>query len=112
MANKKSVKIPSTVTINGEKVKVTGIANNAFKKAKKLKKVTIGANITTIGKKAFAGCRKLKKVTVKSKKLTKVGKKAFKGINKNAVIKVPKKCRKAYTKLFKNKGQAKTVTIR
>lgn len=112
VANKKSVKIPSTVTINGEKVKVTGIANNAFKKAKKLKKVTIGANITTIGKKAFAGCRKLKKVTVKSKKLTKVGKKAFKGINKNAVIKVPKKCRKAYTKLFKNKGQAKTVTIR
>ena len=112
VANKKSVKIPSTVTINGEKVKVTGIVNNAFKKAKKLKKVTIGANITTIGKKAFAGCRKLKKVTVKSKKLTKVGKKAFKGINKNAVIKVPKKCRKAYTKLFKNKGQAKTVTIR
>ena len=113
VANKKSVKIPATVTINGVKAKVTAIGNNAFKKAKKkLTKVTIGANVTTIGKKTFAGCRKLKKVTVKSKKLTKVGKKAFKGINKNAVIKVPKKCRKAYTKLFKNKGQAKTVTIR
>lgn len=111
-ANKKNVKIPATVTINGVKVKVTSIEKNAFKKAKKLKKVTIGANITTIGKKAFAGCKKLKKVTVKSKKLTKVGKKAFKGINKKAVIKVPKKCRKAYTKLFKNKGLAKTVKIR
>ena len=113
VANKKSIKIPATVTINGVKAKVTAIDNNAFKKAKKkLQKVTIGANVTTIGKKAFAGCKKLKKVTVKSKKLTKVGKKAFKGINKNAVIKVPKKCRKAYTKLLKNKGQAKTVTIR
>ena len=113
VASKKSVKIPATVTINGVKAKVTAIGNNAFKKAKKkLTKVTIGANVTTIGKKAFAGCRKLKKVTVKSKKLTKVGKKAFQGINKNAVIKVPKKCRKAYTKLFKNKGQARTVMIR
>ena len=112
VANKKSVKIPSAVTINGKKVKVTAIANNAFKKAKKLAKVTIGANVTTIGRKAFAGCKNLKKITVKSKKLTKVGKKAFKGINKKAVIKVPKKCRKAYTKLFKNKGQAKSVQIR
>lgn len=113
VANKKSVKIPATVTINGVKAKVTAIGNNAFKKAKKkLTKVTIGANVTSIGKKAFAGCRKLKKVTVKSKKLTKVGKKAFQGINKKAVIKVPKKCRKAYTKLFKNKGQARTVMIR
>lgn len=112
VANKKSVKIPSAVTINGKKVKVTAIANNAIKKAKKLTKVTIGANVTTIGKKAFAGCKNLKKITVKSRKLTKVGKKAFKGINKKAVIKVPKKCRKAYTKLFKNKGQAKSVQIR
>ena len=113
VANKKSVKIPATVTINGVKAKVTAIGNNVFKKAKKkLTKVTIGANVTSIGKKAFAGCRKLKKVTVKSKKLTKVGRKAFQGINKNAVIKVPKKCRKAYTKLFKNKGQARTVMIR
>ena len=91
---------------------MTAIANNAIKKAKKLTKVTIGANVTTIGKKAFAGCKNLKKITVKSRKLTKVGKKAFKGINKKAVIKVPKKCRKAYTKLFKNKGQAKSVQIR
>lgn len=113
VASKKSVKIPATVTINGVKAKVTAIGNNAFKKAKKkLTKVTIGANVTTIGKKAFAGCKKLKKVTVKSKKLTKVGRKAFQGINKKAVIKVPKKCRKAYTKLFKNKGQARTVMIR
>ena len=113
VANKKSVKIPSTVTVNGVKAKVTAIDKNAFKKAKKkLTKVVIGANVTTIGKKAFAGCKKLRKITIKTKKLKSVGKKAFKGINKNAVIKVPKAKKKAYTKLLRNKGQAKTVRIR
>lgn len=113
VSGKKSVNVPATVTVNGVTAKVTAIGNNAFKKAKKkLKKVTIGANVTTIGKKAFAGCKKLKKITIKSKKLTKVGAKAFKGINKKAVIKVPKKNKKAYTKLLKNKGQAKSVKIR
>lgn len=113
VANKKTVKIPAYVTVNGVKAKVTAIGKNVFKKAKKkLTKVVIGANVTTIGKKAFAGCKKLKKITIKSKKLRSVGKKAFKGISKNAVIKVPKAKKKAYTKLLKNKGQARSVIIR
>lgn len=113
VANKKTVKIPAYVTVNGVKAKVTAIDKNVFKKAKKkLTKVVIGANVTTIGKKAFAGCKKLKKITIKSKKLRSVGKKAFKGISKNAVIKVPKAKKKAYTKLLKNKGQARSVIIR
>lgn len=112
-ANKKSVNVPATVNINGVTAKVTAIGNNAFKKArKKLTKVTIGANVTSIGKKAFAGCKKLKKITVKTKQLNSVGAKALKGISKNAVIKVPKKNKKVYTKLLKNKGQAKSVKIR
>lgn len=112
-AKKKTIKIPATVTVNGVKAKVTAIDKSAFKKAKKkLTKVVIGANVTTIGKKAFAGCKKLKKITIKSKKLRSVGKKAFKGISKNAVIKVPKAKKKAYTKLLKNKGQARSVIIR
>lgn len=89
VANKKTVKIPAYVTVNGVKAKVTAIDKNAFKKAKKkLTKVVIGANVTTIGKKAF------------------------KGISENAVIKVPKAKKKAYTKLLKNKGQARSVIIR
>lgn len=89
VANKKTVKIPAYVTVNGVKAKVTAIDKNAFKKAKKkLTKVVIGANVTTIGKKAF------------------------KGISKNAVIKVPKAKKKAYAKFLKNKGQARSVIIR
>ena len=92
---------------------VTAIGNNAFTSAKKkVTSVTIGANVTSIGKKVFAGCSKLKKINVQSKKLKKVGTKALQGIHKMAVIKVPKKNKKAYTKLFKGKGQKKTVKVK
>ena len=74
--------------------------------------VTIGDNVNSIRKKTFAGCKKLKKITIKSKKLASVGAKAFKGISKNATIKTPKAKKKAYAKLLKNKGQAKSVKIR
>ena len=66
----------------------------------------------TIGKNAFKNCKKLKKITVKSKVLKKVGSGALKKIHKKAVVKVPKKKLKAYKKLFKKKGQAKTVKIK
>ena len=108
----KTATVPATVKYKGITYKVTSIANNAFKNNKKLKKVTIGANIKTIGKAAFAGDKNLKKIIVKSKVLKKVGKNALKGINKKAVIKVQKKFKKKYTKLFKKKGQAKTVKVK
>lgn len=107
----KKVTIPSSVNINGITYKVTSVAPNAFKKCKKLKKVTIGAGVTEIGKNAFAGCKNLKNVIVKSKSLKKVGKNAFKGINKAAKIKVPKKQLKKYQKLFKKAKVAKSVKI-
>lgn len=97
----KTVTIPSTITVNGVSCKVTSITANAFKGQKKLKKVTIGTNVTTIGKKAFFKCSSLKKITVKSKVLKKVGAKAFSKINSSAKIKVPKNKKKAYKKVFK-----------
>lgn len=108
----KSVTIGKTVKIQGTTFKVTQIGDNAFAKCKKLKKITIGANVTKIGKKAFNKCGKLKSIVVKSKKLTKVGSSAFKGIHKKATIKVPSSKLKKYKKLFKKKGQASTVKIK
>ena len=134
---KASVTIPDTVTINSITYKVTSIAPNAFKGNKKLKKVTIGANVEEIGKKAFYGCTKLTTVNCKSKVLKKigtsafqgdkklnkitlkttllkkgtVGKNAFKGTSAKLQIKVPAKAKKAYKKFFKNKGNKK-VTIK
>lgn len=107
-----TIKIPNTVKNNAVTFKVVTIANKACKNNKKLKKITIPKNVTTIGKQAFSGCKNLKTIKINSKKLSKVGKKALKGINKKAVIDVPNKNVKAYKKLFKKKGQAKTVKIK
>ena len=109
-----SVNIPSTIKIGGKRYKVTGIAADAFKNYKKLKKVTIGANIRNIGKRTFYRCYNLKTVKMKTSKLVnnQVGKQAFKGIYKKAVIKVPKKQLKAYKKLLKTRGVGKKVKIK
>lgn len=61
--------------------------------------------VTTIGKKTFYGDKKLKTIQVKATGLKKVGAKSLKNIAAKAVIKVPASKKKAYTKLFKNKGQ-------
>lgn len=99
----RSVTIPATIKAKGIIYKVTSIGAKAFNSNKKLKKVTIGANIAKISNNAFFKCKSLKMVTIKSVLLTKktANKKAFKGVNKKMVIKVPKKVKKAYVKIFK-----------
>lgn len=109
---KKKITVPASVKKNGVAVSVTAIGNNAFKNRKKVRTVVIGKKVQRIGKNAFAGCRNLRKITVKSKTLRVVGKNAFRGISSRAVIKVPKKSLKRYQKLFRNKGQRRTVVIR
>ena len=112
-SKKKSVTVPATVTIDGDKYKVTAISDKAFKGNKKLSSITIGKNVKKIGKEAFCNCKNLKTITIKSTVLKTVGKNAVKGINKKAVIKVPKKQYKKYKKLFKsNTGYKKTMVIK
>jgi len=111
-ADVKSLKVADTVVINGVTCKVTAVAGNAFKSLTKLKQAVIGKNVTKIGKKAFYGDRKLKKIQVKGTVLKSVGKASLKGIFAKAVIKVPKSKKKAYAKLFKGKGQKKSVKVK
>ena len=110
--NLSKVIIPATVTYKGYTLKVTAIGPKALKGYKKLTALTIGNNVKTIGSGACAKCPRLKKITVKSSVLKKIEAGALSGIHKKAVIKVPKKKRKAYKKLFKGKGQKKTVRIK
>lgn len=102
-AKKKSVTIPATIKADGISYKVAEVGANAFKNNKKVKKVVIGANISKIAKKAFNKCPNLKIVVIKSTKLTKktAGKKCFSKVNKKMVIKVSKKSKKTYAKIFK-----------
>lgn len=132
--NIKTVSIPTSVTHDGVKYKVTEISPKAFKDCPKLKAVTIGSSVTKIGGYAFYNCKKLTKVTVgknvktlgnycfskskalkkitfKGTKLKTVGKKVFKSTNSKLTIKVPKSKLSAYKKLFKNKGLSKSSKI-
>ena len=108
----KTVTIPATVKINKTSFKVTAIGANVWKNDKTVQSVTIGKNVQTIGANAFSGAAKLKKITVKGTSLKKVGAKALKNISAKAVIKVPKTKKAAYKKLFKGKGQKKSVVVK
>lgn len=108
----KTVTIPSTVKYKGLKYKVTSIAPNAFKKNKKLTKVTIGTNVKVIGKNAFYGCSKLKTIVIKSKVLKTINKNAFKGIQKKATFDVPNNKKTAYKKLLKSSTGFKKKTMK
>lgn len=102
-AKKKSITIPATIKAAGISYKVTEVGTNAFKNNKKVKKVVIGANVSKIAKKAFNKCPNLKTVVIKSTKLTKktASKKCFSKVNKKMVIKVSKKSKKTYAKIFR-----------
>lgn len=82
-----TVTIPDTVTIDGIVYKVTAIETNAFKKNKKITKVTIGKNVTSLGKNAFMGCTKLTSVTI-GKKVKTIGASAFSGCSKLKTLKI------------------------
>ena len=107
----KKISVPATVKYKKVTFKVTAIGKGAFKNQKKAKSIVIGKNVKNIGASAFEGNAKLMKITVKSSVLTKVGTKALKKTPKLKSIKVPKKKLKKYKKLFKGKGQKKTVKI-
>ncbi|MBD5545071.1 MAG: leucine-rich repeat protein [Lachnospiraceae bacterium] len=100
----KNVTIPSTITIDKQKFKVTEIGEKAFYGCKKLKKVTIGKYIVRIRKSAFAKCPKLKTIKIQCLSLKSVGKNAFKGISKNATLSVPKSKQKKYTAIMRKKA--------
>lgn len=108
---KSNIAIPDTIAIDGNTYKVTSVSKNAFKNNKKLRKVTIGRNITKINANAFQGCKNLNTITIKSKNINSIGKNAFKGIKPKARIKVPSSRLSKYKKMFARKGQKNTVRI-
>lgn len=109
-----TLSIPKTVKIGKKTYQVTAIASRACANRTKLKKVTIGANVTKIGSYAFSGCKSLKTVTIKSTKLkaSSVGSKAFTKIQAKATIKVPKGKKTAYKKFLLKKGITKKMKIK
>ena len=115
--NKKNVTVPATVSVNGQTLDVTQIGPKAFT-GKKIRKVTVGANVSKIAKNALKGS-KATKMVVKSKKLTKASVKgSLKGSKiKTVQVKVGKKKDnkkyvKKYKKIFTKKNAGKKVKIK
>lgn len=116
--NKKNVTVPDTVTLeDGYTYNVTIIGAKAFT-GKKIKKVTIGKNVSKIQSKAFAGS-KAKTIILKTTNLTKSN---VKGCLTNSSVetikvKVGKKSENTkyiakYKKCFKKKNSGKAVTVK
>lgn len=113
--SKPSIKIPSTIKVQGKTCKVVQIQKSTFAKNKKLTSVTIGNNIKTIGSNAFNGCENLKHITIESSKLTgsgAIGSSAFKGLPSNAVIKVPNLQRTKMETALKDAGLNEKATVK
>ena len=85
-------------------------------RSKKLKQITIGANVSSIGKQAFNGCKKLSKVTLKGTALKNIKTGAFKKTSTKMTVKTPKKMKKtlrnALLKKMKKAGMSKKAKIK
>ena len=99
----KKIAVADTVKMGGKTVKVTAVAEGAFRKCTLATTATIGKNVTTIGDNAFSGDKKLKKITFKGNAVKKIGKNAWKNISRKNVFYVPKKSWKKYNSLIKAK---------
>ncbi|MCM1159290.1 MAG: leucine-rich repeat protein [Bacteroidales bacterium] len=108
----KKVTIPDKIRIKGRDYRVTAIEENAFRGNMQLSQVIVGKNVRKIGRCAFYQCKGLKTIKIRSHSINKIGRKALTGISANAIIKVPKRKLSSYKKLFKGKGQGKTVQLK
>ena len=116
--NAKKITVPDTVKLaDGKTYNVTAVGAKAFT-AKKIRTVTVGANVTKLAKKAFAKS-KAKKLILKTKSLKKA---SVKGSLKSSKVKkiqvkvgtkkVNKKFVKKYKKIFTKKNAGKKATVK
>ena len=108
--NVKEVTIPATVTINGITYKVTYIGEDAFKKNKKIEKLTIQNNIELIEENAFYGCSNLKTVTI-GKDVSVISEGAFRGCKNLTKVTLGKNLVAIGDKAFYKCTKLKSITI-
>lgn len=109
-ATKDNIKIENSVTIKNQSFTVTSIAKKAFFKSK-VKKATIGAQVTSIGDQAFSGCTKLSSVVIGAK-VSKIGKQAFFNCKKLKTITLNCKNLKTVHKTAFKKTPSSKVTVK
>ncbi len=85
---KSTVKIPSSVTVDGEKHLVTVLSKGSLTDCKNATKIKIGKKITVIGKGVFDGLNNVNVIVIYPDNLVSVKKGAFNGLPENVTIKV------------------------
>lgn len=65
----KTISIPATVTLSGNKYKVISVGPKALYNYKKVNKIVFGSNIEIVYKDAISGCERLDDLKISSKKL-------------------------------------------
>ncbi len=130
-----TVTIPESVIIYDCEYEVVSIQKNAFKGNKKLKRVTILADLYEIGDNAFSGCKaleridfsgeieyigrkafykcsKLKQIYISTEELPEIEDKAFSKIYSKAAVKVPSGMASKYKKILKNAGLPSKAVVK
>ena len=82
------VKIPESVTYNGNAYSVVGISNSAFNSCSSLTSVEIGNSVTSIGDYAFSFCSCLTSVEIPNS-VTSIGNSAFSGCSSLTSVEIP-----------------------
>ena len=116
--NRKTVTVPTTVTLNGKTFLVTEIGAKAFT-GKNIRTITISKNIRTIKKYAFKSS-KATKLIVKTTKLTKASVKGSLKSSKIKTVQVKVSTKKStnkkyvtkYKKIFTKAVAGKKVTVK
>lgn len=107
-----SVKIPDVIeTEEGVECKVVSIAPGAFRNNKKVKKVSIGKNVSVIGSRAFSGCKNLTGLTL-GKNVEEIGSNAFSGCAKLKTLTLPEKAAKIGANAFYGCKKLATLTVK
>ncbi|WP_026498402.1 leucine-rich repeat protein [Butyrivibrio sp. WCD2001] len=110
--NGSNITIPSDVTINGVTYPVTSILPKAFNNNKRIKKVTVGKNVTVIDYAAFKNATNLSRLDLKSSNVTTIGKGAFFGCKKLKTININgNQLKKVFNGAFRNTKRKANVTI-
>lgn len=108
--NIKSLNVPATVKYSEKALRITEIGSKAFYNCKKLKSVSIGANVKKIGKGAFEGCKNLKTVKM-GNSVTTIGARAFMNCTSLTTVKTSKSLAFIGNKAFYNCKKLKAFTI-
>ncbi len=107
-----TVRVASTVKIEGVTYKVVRVKAKAFKNMTSLKRLTIGKNVRKIGAQAFKGCTSLTKITLKTKLLRRAGVRNCLKNSSVLVVRVPASKLAYYTVILSKLNSGKEVTVK